>query len=89
MAITTKSITKMSDSRLRIMVEDSVQVIDETEGIYKTYSFIMPANETPAGARARLEKAILADKKTVSDEEALKQIYAAELEKVDPLKIGV
>jgi len=88
MALTIKSITKMSDGRLLVTVEDMTQVIDEVEGICKTYSFIMPSDETPVGARARLEKAISADKKVVSDEHALKQTYATELEKVDPSKIG-
>lgn len=89
MAITIKNISKMQDGRLRITVEDSTQVINEVEGTFKTYSFLMPANETPEGAKIRLEKAIAKEKKEVSDDEVLKQIYASELSKVDPSKVEI
>ncbi len=55
----------------------------------KTYSFYVPAGETPIGAKVRFEKAISEDRKKASGDDTLKQIYASELAKVDPSKIGV
>ena len=95
MAITIKSITKASDDRQRITVEDSAQIIDTIEGvdIYKTYSFYvqdnLPEEEKAVGAKLRLEKAISEDKKKTFDANALKQVYAVELAKVDPSKVEV
>ncbi len=96
MSITIKSITKVSDGRLRVTVEDSAQVMSEFEGVpnYKTYSFYVSDNDnlTPeqkaVEAKANFEKAIQKDKKKISDYDALKQVYATELAKVDPSQIG-
>lgn len=91
--ITIKNITKASDDRQRITVEDSAQIVSVIDGenIYKTYSFYvqnnLPEGEKAVDAKLRLEKVISEDKKKTFDADALKQVYAAELAKVDPSKV--
>ncbi len=93
MAITIKSITDASDNRLYISVKDSTQIVDTVEGvdISKTYSFYvqvnLPEEEKAIDAKLRLEKVISEDKKKTFDADALKQVYATELAKVDPFKV--
>lgn len=95
MAITIKNISKASSNRERITVEDSVDVVDEATGTCKTYSFYMPDmpdatdEERAIEAKIRLEKVIVKEKKEVSDDEALKQVYASKLSEVDPSKVEV